>query len=196
MSKKSDTIDLLMKLAQGTLSKNEQHQLRAALAADRELRELYAVVKRLVATSKEKSAEAVSRAVKELSEHLFEDFWEAKKQARKKLGVTIFDSKVLPLPEGVRPATVDTRRIRYRFEDCDLDISLYPISPGSYEIIGQVVGVPEGTVFEVTLKNRKTSLTTKTDEFHVFRFERVEIATYELSLRLGKRNVGAVTITL
>ena len=196
MKKRQEDLDILMRLARGKLPASERRRIEATLKRDRNLRELYSLIKQLDAESQALKWPQIGGAVTDLAGRMYDDIQKARASRRKRHGITLFDSKLLPLPEGVRPAAVDTRRIKYQFDDVSLDISLYPISPDSYEIVGQISGAKEGTQFDVSLKNRQTQLVARTDRFHLFRFERVPAMRYELSLRVGKRLVGTIDIEL
>lgn len=196
MKEKADNIELLIGLVRGQLPGPEEKRIEAALKADRDLAELYSVIKELHAEAKGLNWPQIGGAVKEISSRLFEDYSKSKRRPKARYGVALFDSKLLPLPEGVRPAAVDTRRIKYRFDDYILDVSLYPVSPESYEVIGQISAPEEGSLFEVSLKSRGVRLVARTDAFQLFRFERVPATAYELSLKSGKRRIGTVDIEL
>ena len=62
----------------------------------------------------------------------------------------------MPLPEGVRPAAVSTRRLKYRIGEDILEISLHPVSPASYELIGQLSGQEPGRILDIQFKSGKS----------------------------------------
>ena len=135
-------------------------------------------------------------AVERLADKLVKDFETGKKHKGQPYGVTVFDSKLLPLPEGVRPAVVDTRKLKFRVSDCTLDIALYPVSPDSYELIGQIAGGEAKDRFRVTLSARKNRYTTDTDQFQLFRFDRVFSGQYTLMIRQGRKTIAIVDLDL
>jgi hypothetical protein len=110
--------------------------------------------------------------------------------------VTIYDSRLLPLPEGVRPATVDTRRLRFRSVDHELSLSAYPVSTGSYELIGQLTagGCTEPLIAEVRVGKKR--ITAQANRFRVFRFPRVEVGTCKLTVKSAQRAIVVVHIDL
>jgi len=97
-------------------------------------------------------------------------------------GLLTFDSGLLPLPAGVRPATVDSRRLKYTAGEHQLEISMYPASPGTLEIIGQVSGYASGTILEVRLEGERRKFTAESNQFQVFHFVRIPAAEYSLSI--------------
>jgi hypothetical protein len=196
MDKAPDKIELLVRLARGQLSEDQRNQVEAELKDKPELAEAYELICRLYAESQELDWPRLSQGIKEISRQLYDDFLKSRTRPGKKSGVKVFDSGVLPAPDGVRPAAVDTRRIKYCFEDYSLEISLYPISPESYELIGHVIGAPEGTVITVNLKSRRAQQREHTDRFQLFRFERVAAGPYELVLAQGRRPIGMVNLEL
>ncbi len=105
------------------------------------------------------------------------------KRTGKRRGITIFDSKLLPLPDGVRPAIVDTRRVRFLTGDGRLDLSFYPISLNSSEVIGQYTSIESPSGMAVELRRGRVRLMSTANEFGLFRFPRIPKGTYSLRLR-------------
>ncbi|MEW5925437.1 MAG: hypothetical protein AB1746_15760, partial [Candidatus Zixiibacteriota bacterium] len=101
-----------------------------------------------------------------------------------------------PLPEGVRPAAVDCRRLKFKIGDYDLEISMYPISTDSREIIGQVHQARFDKPLEVRLKSGRTSFSVTADRFNLFRFERVPVAEYKMTLISDGQTIGIVDLAL
>lgn len=108
-------------------------------------------------------------------------------------GITVFDSRLLPLPEGVRPALVDTGHIRYRIGDEILEVSVYPVSVNSFEVIGRFTGIAErkGTA---TLRKGKKKYSAETNEFGLFRFPRITRGQYVLEVSCGGEVFGKVDL--
>jgi hypothetical protein len=190
--KQDDNIDMLLKYLRGELSGEEAKRLQSRLKRDRELNELYQLLKQLSRMQKTLKWPQLKSAVEKLSGRLFDDF----RKSKRKHGIMTFDSRLLPVPEGIRPATVDTRRVKCQFDDLSLDMSMYPVTPDSYEVIGQVINIPDDATFMVSLKNRELAFSVTTDRFGMFHFERVPAMEYELSLWRKRKKIGAVTIAL
>jgi hypothetical protein len=108
--------------------------------------------------------------------------------------VKTFDSDLLPLPEGVRPAAVDTRRLKYQIDGILIELSLYPVSLDSYEVIGQVCGLDSEAEVSVVLQSVRRKFRTEANQFHLFRFERVPAGNLTLMISVGREEVAAVTI--
>ncbi len=111
-------------------------------------------------------------------------------------GITTFDSKLLPVPEGVRPATVDVRRVKVQFGESQLDVSLYPVSTTSYELIGQVLNWTDATPLQITLKGRGPTITADANQFQLFQFPRVPSDKYELKIKQGRRIIAVVDLEI
>lgn len=148
-----------------------------------ELREKLSLLKKLLATVADTNSGEFGNYVRELSSRLFEDFSRSKKGSKTSRGVKIFDSRMIPLPEGVRPAAVDTRRVKFRAGDIRLELAFYPVTPDSYEIIGQLDGVKLSGVYEVVFAGDDRVFAATTDKFFLFRFPRIPVMKYQLRLK-------------
>jgi hypothetical protein len=193
---KSDLIEKLVKFANNKLPASERREIKTLIESDADIAELLHVVKSLKKEGSAVNWNQIMKAATALSAKMFTDFKNSAKKKFAPLGITIYDSKVLPLPEGVRPAKVDTRRIKYKIEDIELDVSLYPISTNAYEIIGQLSGVEYDLPVKIYLRSGKTKLITKTDRFNLFRFAKVPIARYILKIHIDDKELGSVKIDL
>jgi hypothetical protein len=131
-----------------------------------------------------------------IMEKLLKDYKASKKARGGKRGIAIFDSKLLPLPEGVRPAAVDTRRMKFQIDNSFLEISMYPVSPGSCEIVGLLTNSQIEGVLSVDLIGKKTKQSVTTNEFHLFRIPRVEFGSYILRILNGRKLVARVKLDL
>jgi hypothetical protein len=107
-------------------------------------------------------------------------------------GVTIFDSRLLPIPEGIRPATVDTRHVRYQIGGDFLDLSFYPVSIESFEVIGRFTGAPTGSSYMATLNQKTKKYSTAANELGLFRFPRISRGEYVLEITDGVDIIGTV----
>ncbi len=132
------------------------------------------------------------QSMSELARRLFADYIRQRQHPDAHLGVRVFDSQVMPLPEGVRPAGVDTRRLRYRLDDLTLELSLYPLTPESHEMIGQIEGVDRTGALTIRLEQGRRRRTTRADRFGLFRFERVEAGSGRLIIESDTGVVGCI----
>jgi hypothetical protein len=111
-------------------------------------------------------------------------------------GVLVFDSGLLPLPEGVRPATVDTRRLRYQVGKNRLELSLYPVSVKTYELIGQLSDQSNEHGFTVELLGARTRFSATSDRFGVFRFPRITGGKYQLRIADDGKTIAVVDLEI
>jgi len=196
MKNDNDKVGLLLRYLEGQLSEADRRMVETILKSDNESAELYAVIKGLSVEGKSADWGQVRKAAGELASRLFDDYQKRRASPKSNHGVTVFDSKILPLPAGVRPATVDSRRIRYKIGSMDLEVSLYPVSTDSYEIIGQISGTQEKAPLDVMLKSGSHIFKVEADRFHLFRFGRVPVSKYTLHIISGKRDIGTATLEL
>jgi len=110
-------------------------------------------------------------------------------------GIIEFDSSFLPLPEGVRPAAVDVRRLIYRLDGCRVDISLYPLSTEGWELIGQVVGAERDLDdITVTIRHGKSQTMHQANRFYLFRAPRLEAGKNTLIVKARETTLGTIDI--
>ncbi len=196
MKRNGEILSQIIRYLKGKTRGKEAADFKKKLKEDPQLAEDYALLKKVASQFDLSPEKAMLSAVERLADRLVRDFQTGRRHKGRPFGVTVFDSKLLPLPEGVRPAVVDTRKLKYRIGDCTLDIALYPVSPDSYELIGQIVGCADDDRFQVTLKARKDKYTTESDQFHLFRFERVYSDKYRLTIKRGRDIIAIVEIEL
>ncbi|KAA3637767.1 MAG: hypothetical protein DWP97_00280 [Calditrichaeota bacterium] len=189
-------IDEIQKLISGKFRGKKKRELEKIIEADTELKELYIVLKKLFESSL-LSDKKLTGATRELSGKIYSDFQKAIKLKSKKIGVQIFDSSLLPLPEGIRPAAVDTKTLRYLIDGSSLELTVYPITTDSVEIIG-VVNFENDlqTEVQVVLKTQKEKFISELDQFSLFRFERIPVGKCRISFYMKKKLFGAVEIEI
>ncbi len=90
-----------------------------------------------------------------------------------------YDSRLIPLPEGVRPSLVSERRLKYQTGFGELELSIIPVYPGRFEITGRFGNDEVIQPDMVVLRGRKTSRT-EIDRFGFFSFAVVNPGTYSL----------------
>lgn len=181
----------IVDLVRGHLKPERRSRIEARIRAD-------SVLQRLVELLMLLRSEAVSGDWKSLKPAVHALLDRQLRERRHKVteksatrGVTVFDSRLLPLPEGVRPALVDTGHIRYRIDAEYLELSLYPVSVNSFEIIGRFTGGAEES-FAVRLHRETKQYTSDTNEFGLFRFPRVSRGHYVLEVLRGSAVIGTV----
>lgn len=180
----------------GNLSDEEKKALEVEIENDPDLQNLVGMMSEIRAESDSIEWEKIQQPVHGMFGRLLKDFKHAAGDKRSRRGVRTYDSKYLPLPEGVRPATVNTRRIRYQIGEDDLEISCYPASPGSYEVIGQLSGQKQGEILEIELTRGKDKQRVSSNQFQLFRFERVGLGAQTLKIKRKGRIIALVDIEL
>nr|MBN2276461.1 hypothetical protein [candidate division Zixibacteria bacterium] len=195
MKNDPNKLELLLELARGGLSGNRKVKIESELAADGELRDLYNIAKSLQEEGSRTDRDQLYRSAIDMSGRMFDDILEARRTGRPNKGIAIFDSGFVPLPEGVRPAAIDTRKLRYAFENYELELTLYPVSSDSFEIIGRLSGSDQEPD-KITLRRGKTVYTVETDPFRLFRFARVPSLDYTLEISRGGEVIGQIDLNL
>ncbi|MBD3403188.1 hypothetical protein GF420_09860 [candidate division GN15 bacterium] len=194
MKTRQEKIALLLAFERGTASEAEAEAARRLLASDSEAAELLQVIRQLDSEKSGAHGDRLREAARTMSAQIIADFIARRQADDPRMGVLVFDSSVLPLPEGVRPAAVDTRQVRYRFEEAEVSLALYPISPSAYELVGQVAGRSSEEALTVVLRKGKRRYRTEADTHHLFRFDDVAAGRYRLSVFTGDREIAFVMI--
>ncbi|HOP06532.1 MAG TPA: hypothetical protein PLF13_04490 [candidate division Zixibacteria bacterium] len=189
-------IDRLVELLQGKLKGRRKAQLEAEIKADPKLAEIMAGLKGLLKIGDNLRRSDLNRAVRGLSDRLFADFMRSRRDPESRTGIRVFDSRDIPLPEGVRPATVDTRRLRWQLPKGELEMAVYPITDSAFEVIGQVTGIEADQPVIAEIKTAHGILKAEADPFGLFRFERVPRGSRELILHAGPNRIGSVAFDL
>ncbi len=185
MGKKEKNIEKLADDLLKRLSDKEREELAEKLDSDQDLAELKSLVGDTDSAALSEW-EKLRQSAHSLLKGMLKDTREAGKNPRQERGIVTYDSQMLPLPDGVRPALVDTRRVRYQVGDQRLELSLYPVSPKSYELIGQLsvtVGTKE---IKIELSGGQRKITAQADQFGVFHIERLPGGKYHLKIIQGE----------
>jgi len=196
MGNKREDLELLIEYLRGQLGPEDQALMEKRIADDPVLGEMIRFLSDLRSEIGSADWKEMKHPSHTLFERLLKDIKYRKRDASGTQGVTIFDSQLLPLPEGVRSAAVDTRRIKYLIGEAQLEISLYPVSPSSFEVIGLLTGYDTGEVLDVELSGKKVKLSARANRFSLFRYPQVSAGVYELSIRDGEKLVGRVNLEL
>jgi hypothetical protein len=174
------------------LDPKERSAMEAELARKGILEKLLAVAADLREETRAIGWETIRGPIHALIDQMLADVKAGRGAAGVQRGVTVFDSKLIPIPEGIRPAVVDTRRVRYQIGVTQLELCLYPVSPSSCELIGQLTGREPGGALQVELRRGRTKMSVAANEFSLFRFPRVPVGRYELRLVSGPSVIGSV----
>jgi hypothetical protein len=180
----------------GRMSKEESKKIAAKIAQDKDLQQLEKVVRDLRQEALEIDWSGIRGSVHSLLETQLRQVKPGKGSPDARQGITIFDSKLLPLPEGVRPATVDTRRVKFSVGEALVEIALYPISPNSYEIIGQLSGFDTAHDLTVEMRRERTCLKGQVNQFGLFRYPRVSDGIYRIIVKDGRQVVARMDLEI
>ena len=102
-----------------------------------------------------------------------------------------FDSRAVPLPEGVRASLSSQYRLKYQTGGGQVELSVSPVYPGRFELTGRYEGEIESEPVAVRLKGRKT-LNGHFDRYGFFSFPAVNPGVYSLSFQTSS---GPVVIS-
>lgn len=194
MCKKADKYELLVCYLKGQLDKEEKQKFEKDLEHDSELAKTAEFLLEFLSESDEIAWEKIKNPAHRIFEHLLSDHKSSKGDSRH--AVVTFDSKYLPLPDGIRPAIADTRRIRYQIGDQALEVSLYPVSPGSFEMIGQLSGHTPGDILRFELRKGKTIIRVQGNTYQLFRFERLPAGKYIMIISKKRKVIAKVDLEL
>ena len=175
-------IEELLELLSNRDDPDSRCRLERLLSRDKELSEVYRLIRDIEGEWHNPPWKPNDRAVESLAGRMIRDMASVPDKTRDNRGVLVFDSSFLPQPAGVRPAIPDTRDLTYLFGNYELRLSLYHISPDSFEMIGQIPSGEPVSITEVVLRSGRTVLKARPDTFGVFRFERISRRNYELIL--------------
>jgi len=196
MKANEEQVQKLIDYLLGNLEPEQAEEVERELGQNPDLRDLLGRLRETRKESADIDWSLMRSSVHSLVSSQLKEVGDRKNAPGGKQAVTVFDSKLLPLPEGVRPAAVDTRRLKYRIGDFTLEISMYPISRGSYEIIGQLGGAEPGRILQAELQGNDAKYSVQSNEHQVFRFPRVQTDTYRLEIRLDDSVVAVANLEL
>ena len=192
----TDKIERLQAYLREELSPSDASEIEESLSTDRELAEMLEVLKKLNRQAEVSRLEGLESAARKLASQLVGQFLENEATDGPLRGVPVFDSRLLPIPEGVRPATVDTCRVSYKIEDVEVVLSMYPISPERFEVIGQIVGWDDNELPALQLRTGRGRQSASCDEHGVFRFPEVTVGKHALAVRSRKKIIGIIHLDL
>ncbi len=187
-------IEAAIQFVRNRLNPEQRAKFEALLKTDDELGEFVTLVKDMLNAGESLRSIEARLSVHRLARELFEDFKAGSESKSIPHGVRVFDSSCVPRPDGVRPATVEARDLKFRLDELEVEITLHPVSADSFELIGRVEGLPRGNGIKLTLKNSRTTITTRADEFQVFRFDRVARGKYRMTLEAANQTLGVVRL--
>ncbi len=185
MSNKIDIYRLIIDLIEGRLSGTEARRLKKLIDEDPALQQIMDMATRLRAEGQHIGWSDIRGAVHDLLDRQLRQHKSRQGNLRK--AFLTFDSSLLPLPEGIRPATVSERRLKFQIEDDVLEIGLYPLSLNSYEVIGQLPDTFADTGLSVAIRCGNRMIAGDIGEFGVFHFDRVPTGPCSIVISSGKK---------
>lgn len=194
--RKEDKIERLLDYLKGRLKKKEARALERELERDPEMKESLVLLQELGSESRGIDWSEIDATVQAISTRLVKDFFKKSPGGKQAPGVLIYDSKMLPLPAGVRPASVDVRRLKFRIEEMELMVSLYPAAPKAYELMGQLSGYHDKEPVEISLVKGSKKYRTKADSFQLFHFSRVPSGDYRILITSGADTIADLDIDI
>ena len=195
MKMSDDKVEVLLKFLRGELNIRESNEVKSRLKNDKEMAELLAMLKSLRLKGRQAGWNRFFNSAIELSSRQFEDFLKSKKKNQPPYGITVYDSKVLPLQSGIRSefsSAVDSRRLKYKIDDLELVLSLQPVSLENFDLIGQIIGLEDGITVRIGLRSGTKTFALDTDQFHLFHFKRIPAAKYTLKIYCKNKVLGMV----
>ena len=196
MGKEREDFKQLLEYVRGQLKPEDRGRMEQKIAGDPDLQEMVSILSELrqeIYTAEWNKMQQPSHA---LFDRMLKDVKARNSKTGEKQCITIYDSRLLPLPDGVRRAGVGTSRIKYMIGESQLEISLYPTSPNSYEIIGQLSDRKGTKPLEIELQGGKKRLSIRANHFNLFRFPRVPAGKFKLRLKEGGSVIGQVDLEL
>ncbi len=125
---------------------------------------------------------------KALADAIFDNFHKSRHPEDDRNAHLYYDSRAIPLPEGVRPSLMSERRLKYSAGNITLELSVTPVFPGRFEVTGRLEGISRDSVIVSRLKGRRTRRA-ETDEFGFFTFSGVDPGTYSLYCNVEDKEI-------
>jgi hypothetical protein len=192
---RNDKEKLLSELLKGDLSGKEAEEALRILESDPEFRELLHELEQERERRKDDYWRQLRRAAHQLVDGMLEQR-SADTERQSRHGLLTYDSSLLPLPQGVRPAAVETRRLKWTVGDFRVELACHPLSAASWELIGRIEGLSRRPLPTVRLQSEDRQYETDVDDFGVFRFERVPAGSYDVLIVLESRIAGSMSLSL
>ena len=196
MDESEKHIELISKYLKSELNDRDRKKVENMLDSGKEFRKMYELIKTLHEQGTPDELTALADPLKEMSLDMFRQYHGAKDKDKKLLGLPVYDSRAIPLPDGVRPSLTGARRLRYKFEDMEIELSLNPITLYSFEIIGQIDDGTRKRSYKLELVGDDQTLSAETDELQMFAFNKVPAMKYRLGIFYKRKKIGIIDIDL
>lgn len=130
----------------------------------------------------------LARLSQRLRDEIFERFFVRRSSSGKAAAHLYYDSRAIPLPEGIRPSLLSERRMKFAAGKGRIELSIVPVFPGRFEITGRFENAGSSQPQTVRLKGRQM-FNTRTDTYGFFSFAAVNPGTYQLHIGSHKQEV-------
>jgi len=175
-------ITKLLQYASGRLDDDEMEILEAQLCDRPELNEALSIIRSIVQDDQDDIYADLRPATRDIFKKILSDVHRAAKSSCKNLAANTFDSKLLPQMSGVRPAIVNSRQMCFSFGTSRVEMSFYPITSTSYNIIGQLSGTGVENPLTIIFRSGKKKYESITNEYGIFQLDRVTSGKCTLSV--------------
>ncbi|MBU8934016.1 MAG: hypothetical protein KOO62_08400 [candidate division Zixibacteria bacterium] len=186
----------LLAYVSGRLSGSRRRQIESELAKDTELCDYLSCLRSLSCALLGEDYPELQKPSRALVRRVLKEVKKCTKAGDIKTGIATFDSQLLPLPSGVRPAKVSTRQMRFNTDQLSLELSLYPVTSASYQLIGKISGVKKEIRHAIRLQSGRTKLKCDTNEFHIFQMNRVPAGKCKLTVQENTKVIMIVELEL
>ena len=168
-------------------AKGEREKLKhwsAIIDQDDDCRETVSLLERLYRMFEACESAGMGQATGKLAERIFEHSLASRDRKGRSAGRLFYDSRVIPLPAGIRPSLMSERRLKYIVDAGVLELSVVPVFPGRFAMTGRLEGYGPDEKISARLIGRRT-LRADTDEFGFFSFAAIDPGKYKLDLQIG-----------
>jgi len=200
MKKEKDNLEILLKYLKGELSEDEEKALKVRLESEKELAEELNLLETLRFVVRNPDKVRGYSGIQELSARQFKEFRKRNESTEGPYGITISDSGLNPMPQGVRRVydtiSKDTRRVRFRIDGLELILSFYPISSENFRIQGQILGIKDLAPVKVIITSGELKFDDICDECYLFEFKRVPALNYTLRIIYKNKTIGMADFEL
>lgn len=190
------SIDLISGYLNSDLNKEDRKKVEKLLNSSEEFRDMYEILKTLYEQGHPDHLNDLVPSLKQMSLNMFRQYNNTEGKDREMSGLPVYDSRTIPLPEGVRPSVTSARRMRYKFDDLEVELSLNPMTLYSFEIIGQIDDDSHKKDYTIELVSGSQKFTAETDELRMFTFSRIPALKYRLNILTEGKIIGLIDIDL
>ncbi len=191
-----NTVELLWRYCCESVTAEEVREVESLFESHRGSQEMARFLKEFRRDSGHPNSQKLSSAASRLARDAIRAFLAGAGEEAPHRGIPVFDSALLPAPEGARPSGLDCRRLRYKMNEWEVDLASYPLTPDSAELMGFVSGPLVGGRLKVRLHNDHSDFCVEALADRSFRLQRVPVAKYRLLISDGDDPIGLIEVEL